>query len=131
MTKSQDIRALAKTGEARPVPMTKKQLLLSVAAYFTARAGQQFKAPLEIEHMSLAELRSAPTAGNIFNEVEKALGAAGVPTDGTMGSIMDPLGLTQDRMHDFCACHAEQVAGATAAHYFSNYAKVANEANWG
>ena len=122
MTKLQNLGDLQATGQARPVPMTRKQLLENVAAYFAERANQRFKAPLQIEHMSLNDLRASTTAGHIFGEVEKALNATGVPTDGTMASVMDPLGLTQDETHYFCACHSPEVSGNLAAHLFNSFA---------
>ncbi|MDE2071640.1 MAG: hypothetical protein KGI70_02840 [Patescibacteria group bacterium] len=121
LTTAKDVKALEKQGLARTVPMTRKQLLDHVAEHFLQLGDVVFKAPLQIEHMKLGELRAMKTEGHIFGEVEKALNTAGVATDGTMGSVMDPLGLTQNHAHAFCACHHPEVESGIAGMLFKAF----------
>jgi len=123
MTRTQNLAALQAAGEARPVPMTRKQLLEHVAAHFAQKRRQTFKMPLEIEHMTPQQLRAMPVVGNMFAEVATALGTAGVPTDGTMGSVMDPLGFNQAHAHVFCGCHAREHDGYTIELAFKGIAQ--------
>ncbi len=91
MTEVKNLAELQAAGQARSVPLTRLQLLESVAQYFDQRANQKFKAPLEIEHMELSALRAMSTDGHIFGEVEKAINVAGVSTNSTMGGVMDAI----------------------------------------
>jgi len=125
MTDHKKLREALASGTALPVPMTRKQLLQHITDHFAAQANRRFKAPLELEHMELKDLRAAPIAGTIFGEVATALGTAGIATDSTMGSIMDPLKFEQNDMHSFCGCHHPEIDGKTASFIFGAYSKEA------
>jgi hypothetical protein len=111
MTKVQDKGALQASGQARPVPMTHKELLLHVAKHFEQKGETMFRMPLELENKSTEELRAMSVEGHMFAEVAVALGSAGIATDGTMASVMDPVGIDKDDAHDFCGCHSPQHDG--------------------
>ena len=116
MTKIQDLDVLQTTGQVRPVPLTRAQLLEHVAQHFDRHANKLYKAPLQIEDMTMETLRAMSVEGNIFGEVEKALGTAGVPATATMGGVMDALGIDEDQAHKFaCNCHSETMEGKLAA----------------
>ncbi|HVM73457.1 MAG TPA: hypothetical protein VMU13_01085 [Candidatus Paceibacterota bacterium] len=120
MTKTLDLAALAATGEARPIGvlMTRAQLLEHVAASFAQTGNRRFKLLVETEYWATETLRTTSTTDNIFAHVETTLGDIGLPTNGTIGRVMDNLGLSEEDVHDFaCYCHTctSQIDGANAA----------------
>ncbi len=129
MTKHKDLGPLVQAGQARrDVPMTRKELLQSVADMFKQRANERFDLLIETEHMTEDALRALPTAGTVLGAVEQHLGSLGATTDGTVGGVMNVLGTDPDAIHEaVCYCHTHSVAmdGHTAAYRFGELAKKA------
>ena len=121
MTDHKLAAALKASGTVTPVPYTRAQLMEHVAVAFGRKPRTMFNTLRDVEDMKPEVLRATKTAGTIFAEAEKALNAADVPTDGTVGRIMDVLSLSQDDVHYiacFCHEHSATMDGETAAFRF-------------
>lgn len=97
------------------------ELLDSVAATFDKMETVTFDALYGIEFQEEPELRATIIAGSstFFEHVATALGDAGIPTDGTMGGIMDALDLSHAEVHALgCCCEGDEITGAIAASSF-------------
>jgi hypothetical protein len=100
----------------------------NLRALVVAKFRQQGDVPLQtlhdVEHMPLQCLRAVKTSGTVLDVPAKAMEEAGIPTDGTVGSVMDVLGLSHDDIHNaFCWCvSGAEITGAQAAERFAGFA---------
>ena len=65
------------------------------------------------------EVRAQRVAGSILEPISAELAKHGIPTDGTVGSAMDGLMVSQDELHTLaCECFRHDVQGCYAASRF-------------
>lgn len=100
---------------------SRRELLDSVAATFDKMETVTFGALYGIEFLQESELRATIIAGSstFFEHVAAAIGDAGLPTDGTMGGVIDALDLSHAEVHALgCHCEGDEITGAIAASRF-------------
>jgi len=106
---------------------TRKQLLLSVADAFAAKQKVQFGPLYEVEFKDTEnEVRAMSIAGTPPEIADQVLSDAGIPTDGTVGGVMDGLPISRDNVHALvCNCLGEEITGEEAAERFTKLADAA------
>ena len=117
MTRTQDLPALAKSGQA--VVADPKKLLRDIHELFTSGAatGKRWPAIYYVEGMDEEKVRAMSVSGTVFEPIDEHLRASGVPADGTVGGLMDTLGLSKDDVHNLaCECHSADVDSQRAAY---------------
>ena len=101
-----------------------KRRLHSVSGSYAQQAHTVFRAIPDIEGTSTEELRAIAVAGTILQPAADGLQNAGIPTNGSVGDLMDKLGLNHDEMHSIaCACHGDRIPGSYMAHTFYGLAE--------
>jgi|GEM_PF-3778366 len=101
---------------AKPVRPTRRELLLRVASYFESRPDQVFNALHRIEYHAEPVIRTRDTQGTAFAPIVDVLNAAGVPTDQTLGAVMDNVPMTRGEAHELaCDCNGHKMTGTAIA----------------
>lgn len=110
-----------------PAPVTKNDILKSVAAWFADRPNEKFGGVEGIEHQEWETLALKQTAGTVFAAIDTSLRSAGHKTDGTIGDVMAKLGFIESKSahkaaHDFgCHCLGEVVMGSKVSERLNQY----------
>lgn len=90
-----------------PSPPTRHELLDQIVTSFKTKNEWEFFATLpRVDDMEISEIRQLPIGDSAFRPVVEILSAAGIPTNDTVGCVVDFFGLTKEQVHDLaCECH--------------------------
>ncbi len=125
MNQRTDPKALVASGLAisADVP-TRQDLLRTIARTFELQGKKTFFAIPEVEYKADNVIRAFEAVkGNVLQPIVAALNSANVPTEPTLGSIMDNTGLLKAEVHDLvCECKGAEVTGITMAKRFNDLA---------
>jgi hypothetical protein len=111
MTQHPQVAAL--TATAVPLP-TREEVWKATRAICRERRKDMFTIPQRLENLLPADLATIKVAGTVYEPLEQAAADLGLPTDGTLGALMQPpLSLTEIEAHVFCGCNLgdEQIDG--------------------
>ncbi len=105
MTK-QELANTAKVLYTLPVPqLTREEKLEIIAKAYDRLKGCNLRTIYGIEDGDENRLREVSTVGTVFEEAVKALSEAGIPTNQTLGDLMNNSALTRTELHlAACGC---------------------------
>jgi hypothetical protein len=99
-------------------------LFEAIISYFKRHETLSWSAIRYIEFTPLFLLRRRKIAGTIFNPFAELLKLHAFQVDGTLGDVMDILGLDrQDVHHLACHCLGKKISGSDAARRLDYYAQ--------